>query len=57
MKNDEVKESDCVRYQNFLLLPEDLERLHEVIRIRKKLDPAMTIPAFPEQNSSHEVLV
>jgi len=44
--DEQVHDSDCTYYQNFLLLPEHLERLKEVIRLREKLDPNRSIPAF-----------
>jgi len=46
MKDHKVKLSDCVPYENFLLLPKHLERLKEIIRMREALDPNRRLPAF-----------
>ena len=46
MDEEHVDDADCIRYKNFLLLPEHLERLQEVIRIREELDPNRGTPAF-----------
>jgi hypothetical protein len=45
-----IPDIDCVPYEEFLLLPEDLERLLEARELRKKLDPNMSIPAFSIKN-------
>jgi len=51
MEDEHVNDADCVPYNNFLMRPEELERLHEVIRLREELDPCRSIPAFPPSRS------
>ena len=52
MNEEHVNDSDCVVYENFLLLPEHLERLQEVIRLQKELDPNRGLPAFETSQNS-----
>ena len=44
--DEQVLDSECLCYQNFQLLPEHIERLKEVIRLREELDPNRSLPAF-----------
>ena len=51
MDEEHVNDADCVPYKNFLMRPEELGRLHEVIRLREALDPCRSIPAIPASRS------
>ena len=44
--DEQVPDSDCICHEKFVLLPEHLERLKEVIRLQEELDPNRSLPAF-----------
>ncbi len=53
MKDARVKDADCIRYKNFLLLPQHLRRLMEVVRLREEFDRnRRRSPAFTTQETS-----
>lgn len=51
MKDNKIKLSDCVPYENFLLLPRHLKRLKEIIHMREALDPNRRLPAIQTKQS------